>query len=168
VTHWFRSRVSVPSGASFVRALILPKVMIVVPRTQLLRLMDVEVYCGEQERTYREKNMDTNTRYLYMKMMQSQDSIYGETIMRICLMVVEHNDQFRKAQPRERVSGMLRPVLLAGTIHLRDSAMYERITSAFRSLDEPTLKVIRRLPSDMPFQAFEPGYITCVAISTLV
>jgi uncharacterized protein YggT (Ycf19 family) len=83
-------------------------------------------------------------------------------------MIIEHNDQFEKVQPRERVSGVLRPVLLAGAIHLRDFGMYERIMSAFRSLDEPTMKVIRRLPPDMPFQAFEPGYVTCFAISTLV
>jgi hypothetical protein len=168
VTHCFRSAVSVPFANSLAHLLTLLKLMIIIPRTQLLRLMDVELGYPEKERTCREKDMYTNLSYLFMNMLRSQDSIYGETFTRICTMIVEHNEHFRKARPTERVSGMLRPILLAGAIHLRNSGMCERILGAFRSLDEPTLRVIRHLPAEIPSTAFEPRYVICLSTRTLL
>jgi hypothetical protein len=168
VTHCFRSTVSVSLGRSLVHALILLKVMIIVPPTQLLRLMDVEFGYLEKDRPCREKHIHTTLSYLFMNMLRSQDSIYGETFTKIYTIIVKHNEQSKNARPTECVSDMLRSILLAGAIHLRDSDMCERILDAFRSLDELTLKIIRHLPAEMPSTAFEPRYVICLSTLSLL
>ena len=108
--------------------------MIIVPRVNLLDLLDVNPVWSNVQANSKHANLYTSIHYFIAMMQKSFDSIYRASFVEICMKILKNNT----TRPyKYMLPTWFCPALLVGAIHLKDPRMCERIVDAFG----PLLKV---------------------------